>query len=268
MRLTLPRALGLFIVLFALSAMLQQTVTLPAGDWRPLGRLLSAGLSFVLAAGGALLLLDAAQQRPRWWLVAAALVLATAPFLVRVPAQGISPLALLHNLGGLSLALLAGLLLAGLLRRPGYLLPLLIVASLVDIYSVAMGPTRAIMGKPELLSRFLLHWPLPGSDGCRGLVGFADFAFAAFILRAAGNFGFSAPRALAGIAAGLLLGFLAVWLLPVGGLPLLPFITVTVALLLRRELLADRRNLRTAAIITGSVVVILALALTVSRFIT
>lgn len=132
---------------------------------------------------------------------------------------------------------LLGTLLAGLVRERNLLLPVLIVAAVADIFTVAAGPTRkALERAPKVVRSLGLQVPRAGSAaGEKGLAGLAaaasiglgDFIFAALFLTAAYRHGLNV-RAAAVLAAMLCIAAMsAVLLLPsLPAVPLLPFIAL------------------------------------------
>jgi len=141
-----------------------------------------------------------------------------------------------------------GILIAMAITRVGYIIPLLVAAMAVDIFSVFWGPTAQIQARPQLLSHFLFHYPVLGTGVYGGIIGINDFVFAAFLLRVGGRYKLSEKRIFIGLVLALLVGFVATWVTPKYGLPLLPFLAGFFIIGHWRQLIADRENLKQAAI--------------------
>ena len=89
-------------------------------------------------------------------------------------------------------ATLVGLLLESLLSSPAELIGIALLVAAVDAYSVAAGPTRAIVEHhPSVLSAFTLGFVPAGSTGS-GQIGASDFAFFAMFLGASERMRFHA----------------------------------------------------------------------------
>ncbi len=253
-----------WLAAFVLFVALQQVITLPPEPSALRAPLISMCMfttyAVMLLATVAVLVAAARRRPPCWQLV---LAVAVGGALVALPMRTGAPWPahLLLNCGGLALAGGLGLLVGNLLRRPGYLLPVLIAAGTVDSYSVFFGPTKKIMAQPQLLSHFLLYWPVLGTERIRGLIGIADFVFAALFLAAAVNFDRPLWRTAAAFAGGCAAAFLALWLLPIAGIPILPFVAAAYLLAEWRFLIVDRTNLKNAAIVTAGVLLVIIPAL-------
>lgn len=93
------------------------------------------------------------------------------------------------TLAKLVAATLIGLLLASLLTSVRELVAIALLVAAVDAYSVAAGPTRAIVEHhPSVLNAFTLGFGVPGSVGS-GQIGASDFAFFALFLGACQRIG-------------------------------------------------------------------------------
>lgn len=118
----------------------------------------------------------------------------------------------------------------------GHLLPVALVSSAVDLWSVFApeGPTRAIATAPDpaVLRVLAASAPVAPSRAMEPMLGFADVIFAALYLSAARRHQLSLARTTVAIAVGLLLaGFVAV--LVQRALPALPFIGLCVVVFVR-----------------------------------
>ena len=207
------------------------------------------------------LILAVARRRPAWGWLLAGVAFGGALLALPVRIGAPWPAHLLLDLGAVALAGGLGLIVGRLMRRPGYLVPVLVAAGTIDIYSVFFGPTSRIMRQPELVSHFLFYWPLLGTDRVRGLIGIADFVFAGLLLAGAVSFGRPLWRTAAAFAVACIVEFIALWLLPVDGLPILPFIAAGYIIAEWKFLVADRKNLENAAVVTAGVLLIMIPAL-------
>jgi len=120
--------------------------------------------------------------------------------------------------------------------RAGHLLPVALVSSAVDLWSVFApeGPTRAIATAPEpaVLRVLAASAPVAPSRAMEPMLGFADVIFAALYLSAARRHQLSLARTTAAIVVGLLVAGLVAVLLR-RALPALPFIGLCVVLFVR-----------------------------------
>ncbi len=128
---------------------------------------------------------------------------------------------------------------------PGHLLPVALVSSAVDLWSVFApeGPTRAIAEAPDpaVLRVLAVSAAVAPSRAMEPMLGFADVIFASLYLSAARRHGLSLARTTAAIIAGLLLaGFVAVLLRR--PLPALPFLGLCVVLFVRGSRAVPRED--------------------------
>ncbi len=130
-----------------------------------------------------------------------------------------------------------GRLLARLVRERNLLLAVLLTAAIVDIFTVAVGPTRQALEKvPHVVCKLGMAVPTSGSaageKGIAGLtvaasIGLGDFIFAAMFLTAAARHGLAADRAAFTAACFVVVAMAAVLVIPpLPALPLLPFIAL------------------------------------------
>jgi hypothetical protein len=130
-----------------------------------------------------------------------------------------------------------GLWLAGEIEKSGHLIPVCILGTLVDIWSVAHGPSKhvgqqiiqhqqavvetGIQTPPPFVDFFILHWPYPGANMMATLFGMGDLVFVAMFLGASRRFGFSITKATLLVLGGLILATItAMWFnKPVPALP-------------------------------------------------
>jgi len=133
-----------------------------------------------------------------------------------------------HLLGSTALvclALLAGRAVGERVARAGYLLPVALVASAADLWSVLApaGVTSAVVERPEILPLLVLTFPYVGAEGYAPLLGAADVCVVSLYLHVAGRFGLPARRSAAAVILGLIAALAAVLVLarPIPALPML-----------------------------------------------
>lgn len=208
------------------------------------------GVTLVLGLGLFLLLTvvwewsDALPSRAR-----TALLVVTGATLGSLAALGVrsgGPWWLLHPIASAALVvttLALGNWLARELERPGHLLPVCIIGSLADLWSVLGGPTQRIgeetaahveaatealyrgapLPPPPWASFLVYQWPQPGGGGMATLMGFGDLVFVALLVTGSRRFGLPVGRVLALVAVGIgiAMGLSFWWQRPVPALPLL-----------------------------------------------
>jgi hypothetical protein len=120
--------------------------------------------------------------------------------------------------------------------KAGHLLPVALVSSAVDLWSVFApeGPTHAIATAPDpaLLRLLAASAPIAPSRAMEPMLGFADVIFAALYLTAARRHQLSLARMTTAIVVGLLVAGLLAMLLG-RALPALPFVGLSVVLFVR-----------------------------------
>jgi len=133
-----------------------------------------------------------------------------------------------HLLGSsalLALAVSAGRAVGDRVLKAGHLLPVAVVASAADVWSVLAptGVTRAAVERPEVLPLLVMTFPYPGPGGYAPLLGAADLCIVALCLQVGRRFSLSPRRSAAAVGLGLLATLTAVVVLarPVPALPLL-----------------------------------------------
>jgi hypothetical protein len=156
---------------------------------------------------------------------------------------------------------LAGRLLARILRDRNLLLPVCVVLALADVFTVFLGPTRlALEEMPELVSKLSIKLPRVGSaagpEGVAGLVHLAtmgpgDLVFLSFFFVAAVRFGLSVRASFAGIFMLVAVGLAIIVALPRPiPVPVLPLMAVGFLIANRGKFKltrAEKRNLVVAA---------------------
>jgi hypothetical protein len=106
----------------------------------------------------------------------------------------------LHSANLLFMACLLGHWLVIALKRPAELIPLCLVMSLVDLYSVFKGPTKTLTGSlssyygssqsgsPPIIDYLLVKFPMPGQAGLLPIFGVSDWVIIALLSAAAAKF--------------------------------------------------------------------------------
>ncbi|MGC9317699.1 MAG: hypothetical protein ACP5KN_06665 [Armatimonadota bacterium] len=125
---------------------------------------------------------------------------------------------------------LGGRLLSRILRERNLMLPIALVLALADVFTVLMGPTRAMLERaPEVVTRLSVKLPQVGSaagpEGVKGLahiatMGPGDLVFAALFFACVVRFGLNLRASFWWIFAAVALGLAAIVVIP--GAPPLP----------------------------------------------
>ena len=132
-----------------------------------------------------------------------------------------------------------GFWLAGEIEKVGHLLPVCILGTIVDIWSVFHGPSKNVgeqimqhqekmaqvgaQTPPPIVDFLILHWPYPGADMMATLFGLGDLVFVAMFLAASRRFGLSLLKAVLLTLGGLILATSAAFYTQ-KPIPALPFI--------------------------------------------
>jgi len=148
-------------------------------------------------------------------LFAAGLALNLLAPVVFPPAVGRLATGLSLLLGGFG----AGALLAGAVESPRYVVPVCVVSALADAWSVAAGPSRAIIASERAVRHVFVGMRM---EDAQPLIGVADLVFVALFLCLAVRLKLGVQRSALAMYAGLALG-LAVAAFT-GGAPGIPFI--------------------------------------------
>ena len=185
------------------------------------GMFLSAAV-YMAAAFASIWILQRGRFRP--WQAALMLALGLAANLLadRLIAGSMSRMLVTLSIiaGGFGL----GSLIARMVESPRYIMPMGLVASLVDVWSVFSGPTKSIMeseNREYVLRHAFVTQPALG-ERIQPIAGAADLVFVALFVCIASRLGLRVGRSMLGMFAGLAIGLAAAML--VGGLPGLPFI--------------------------------------------
>jgi hypothetical protein len=141
---------------------------------------------------------------------------------------------------------------------PGHLLAAGAVAAAADLASVqsSIGPTHAIVARPELLAVLAIAAPVPGTHAMAPAIGLGDLVFIALVLGVVQAHRLSFVRATAAAGVGLALaGAASAWL--ASAVPALPFIAAaTIGLLPEARRVHRRDRAVTRAVVSGALVVI------------
>jgi hypothetical protein len=109
----------------------------------------------------------------------------------------------IHTANLLFFACVLGHWLTEPLKRPAELIPLCLVMSLIDVFSVFQGPTRELTsnlvgyygsgqaGPPPLVDYILIKLPLPGQSSLLPVFGVSDWIMIVMLSAAAAKFGMS-----------------------------------------------------------------------------
>jgi hypothetical protein len=105
---------------------------------------------------------------------------------------------LLHYYAGINLTLLGialcgGILLSETIKKPSYLIPLVVAAGLADIWSVSFGVTNEIIQSRTAMNYLLFSFPVSRKD-ILPVIGVTDFIFAAMFLSLSFRFGMPVSR--------------------------------------------------------------------------
>jgi len=165
-----------------------------------------------------------------WWLVSAMLVRSELSWRVWHTVNSVMLLVGTYTLGNW---------LAGELEKVGHLIPVCILGTVVDVWSVLQGPSKSVGEQvvehtqsqvatgawhpPPFLGFMILSWPQPGEGYMTPLFGFGDLVFIAIFLAASRRFRLSVWKAFFLVLGGLAMSIGLVMTIeqPV---PALPFI--------------------------------------------
>ena len=158
------------------------------------------------------------------------------------------------NLFLLGAALSLGVLVGKQVEKASHIFAIVVLGSVMDLWSVSGGVTKEIAASPYSCYYFLLNWTLAGKGGVTyPLIGATDFLFVTLFLFLAHRFHLSVSRNALGMAAAVALSILCALVFQ-RGVPVLPFMAAAVLVLNFREILPDRREL--AQIVVGTVVLL------------
>jgi hypothetical protein len=145
----------------------------------------------------------------------------------------------LNTVGLIGFTFVAGSWLSGEIEKSGHLIPVCVIAMLVDVWSVFAGPSKKVgeqviehMEKqsesaeyiaPPIGNFLLLNWPQPGQAIMSPVFGLGDLVFIALFLTASRKFGLNLWVSLLAIALGLLGSLITAFMFNTP-IPALPFI--------------------------------------------
>ncbi|MFH1677161.1 MAG: hypothetical protein ABIC40_09070 [bacterium] len=125
----------------------------------------------------------------------------------------------LNNLALLFTTFTVGFWLAGEIEKAGHLIPVCILGTLVDIWSVFTGPSKQVGEKvlehverqiatgeitpPPIVSFLLLHWPQAGTGTMTPLLGLGDLIFIALLFASCRKFKLSPIKSILLVLGGL-----------------------------------------------------------------
>lgn len=142
-----------------------------------------------------------------------------------------------------------------------HLIPVAIVATVADIWSVSAGATSMIVVS-SAINYFLLRFPLPGTSEIPYLIGLTDFLFFAIFFQAARRFALGTAKNAVLLLASFLTAVAAAIFFRVG-LPVLPFMALLFVAGNFRQLKLKREEIKQILIF---LVVILVLFTAISHF--
>ena len=165
-----------------------------------------------------------------WWLASADLVRSEFQWRIWYPVNTVTLILVTFTVG---------FWLAGEIEKAGHLIPVSILGTIVDVWSVFQGPSRSVgeqvarhaavqevtgvFQPPPWVEFLIMSWPQPGAAYMTPLFGFGDLVFIAIFLAGSRKFGISLISTvlllLAGLAVSIFLSFL--FSAPI---PVLPFI--------------------------------------------
>ena len=165
-----------------------------------------------------------------WWVATAMLVRGEFAWRLWYP---------LNTVTLLLIAFTVGYWLAGEIEKAGHLIPVSILGTIVDIWSVFHGPSKSVgeqvvehaktqvmtgtFHAPPFVEFLILSWPQPGASYMTPLFGFGDLVFIAIFLAGSRRFGIPLYKTvlllLAGLGASIALAFFLS--IPIPALPLL-----------------------------------------------
>lgn len=105
-----------------------------------------------------------------------------------------------------------------------HLIPVALVATIADIWSVSAGATAKIIVSPSI-NYFLLRFPMFGSESIPYLIGLTDFLFFAIFFQAAIRYNLGALKNAVLLAASFFIAIISA-IYSSTGLPVLPFMAV------------------------------------------
>lgn len=145
----------------------------------------------------------------------------------------------LANLGLLAAAIGAGLLVGRGLQKPNYLVVAATVGAVTDVFSVYGGPSKHVLASEDIFPYISFHWGMVGTGGVNEAVGAGDFIFLALYFYGARKFGLNERKTLIAMMVSVVIGLVVTYfgaLNGMAGVPALPFFSVGLLLVHRREL--------------------------------
>jgi len=173
---------------------------------------------FLILAGGA------------WWVATAMLVRSEFEWRIWYP---------INTVTLLLIAFTIGYWLAGEIEKAGHLIPVSILGTIVDIWSVFQGPSKSVgrqvvehareqvltgtFKPPPFVEFLIMSWPQPGAEYMTPIFGFGDLVFIAIFLAGSRRFGIPLYKTVLLLLAGLAVSITIAFVLSVP-IPALPFI--------------------------------------------
>lgn len=141
------------------------------------------------------------------------------------------PAAMIVTIGLLTLGTLIGGIVGRAVEKPGHLIVVAIVSSLVDAFSVLhpSGPTAQLIQIEAAVNILVLPWPLLGTPRIVPVLGVGDVAFAALYTVASRRHGLPVTRTIIALSVGLAITLFVVAATGIG-IPALPFLGAAVVI--------------------------------------
>jgi len=154
-----------------------------------------------------------------------------------------------------------GALLARMVESARYVVPMCIVATVADIWSVIAGPTRRIIeseSRIALQHAFVAYPAAAGPVATRPVAGVTDLVFVALFLCLASRLGLGLRRAALGMFVGLAAGLVIAAL--IGGVPGIPFLAGGFVLTTWNDVRPGRKEIITTAMFVAVMLALFASA--------
>ena len=162
---------------------------------------------------------------------------------------------LVIDLGLLGIGCHIGKIVALGVTQRSYLVPLTLVASVTDLWSVWGGPTHVIVQEPNYQNYFLIAYPLLGTTHILPTLGLGDITFLALYFALLPRYNLKIRLTSWAIIGAFSVTFL-LSLLAGKGLPAIPFISAAFLLVNWKQLEFKKDEVRTTFIFIGVFIVI------------
>lgn len=146
------------------------------------------------------------------------------------------------SIAQLILASGVGLWIAQGIDKLSHLIPIALVATIADIWSVSAGATAKIIISPHI-NYFLLRFPLITDNEIPHLIGLTDFLFFAIFFQASIRYGLGTLKNTLLLSASFVIAFSAA-IIAARGLPVLPFMAVIFVIGNYKNLEIDKKEMK------------------------